>query len=57
LPGSVFGDIADDSDTIIELSTCFSLPVIAWDESHLFFNCPECHNPLRSSPFFVDNRN
>lgn len=60
LPETIFGntgDLSEAPDFFSELSTCFNLPLKAWDESHLFFNCPECQNPLKSSPFFVDNRN
>ncbi|MBE9571261.1 MAG: DUF4062 domain-containing protein [Proteobacteria bacterium] len=59
IPAAIFGiigDISGDSDSSKGFSTCFRLPVGVWDDSRLLFNCPECHNPLKISPFLVDNR-
>ena len=59
VPSEIFwfnGDTPCDPDASEELASCFGLPVEAWADSHLLFDCPECHNHLKCSPFFVDNR-
>ena len=35
---------------------CLDLPLGAWDESRLSFDCPQCSRELRANPFVVDNR-
>jgi len=53
---SVINEIKKNARLSDTASPVLELPDEAWDENGLEFECPDCHQPHRSTPFYVDRK-
>lgn len=49
-------DIIRTANLAPQQSPCLELADEAWEEPHLFSECPNCRHPLRFNPFILDKR-